>query len=363
MKTLTVILLATAIAAPSFAFAADAPAAQTKAKPAAAAKPAPFRASLNAFGQPNLGGVWTNASLTRLERDPKFGDRVAYTPAEVDALEGVRAADIVNGNKPTDTKLTTNEVNKSCEVRGFQGDTNCGYNAGWTDPGDSVMKVAGQGRTSFITFPADGRIPAGKPGIDPGPGRRPVNPNQNDNPEGRSYGERCIMSFGQSSGPVMQPQLYNNNYEFVQSKDSVGIWVEMVHDVKIVRLNAKHRTDGVRPWMGDSIGHYEGPTLVVETTNFPKAQALRGSWENLKVTEKFTRVAADRILYQFKVEDPTNWSQPWGGEYEFGKSKGLVYEYACHEGNYGLEGILAGARDEEQQAKDATGKKPVADAR
>jgi hypothetical protein len=348
---------------PSLAFAADAPAAKAKAKPAASAKPAPFKASLNAFGQPNLDGVWTNASLTRLERDPKFADRLAYTPAEVNALEGVRAADIVNGNKPTDTKLTTNEVNKSCEVRGFQGDTNCGYNAGWTDPGDSVMKVAGQGRTSFITFPADGRIPAGKPGIDPGPGRRPVSPIQNDNPEGRSLGERCIMSFGQSSGPVMQPQLYNNNYQFVQSKDSVGIWVEMVHDVKIVRLNAKHRTDGLRPWMGDSIGHYEGPTLVVETTNFPKAQALRGSWENLKVTEKFTRVAADRILYQFKVEDPTNWSQPWGGEYEFGKSKGLVYEYACHEGNYGLEGILAGARDEEQQAKDATGKKPVADAR
>jgi hypothetical protein len=233
------------------------------------------------------------------------------------------------------------------------------------------MRVAGQARTSFITFPANGRIPARVPGA-PDPGRRfgggegsrdAARPGQNDNPEGRSLGERCIMSFGQSSGPIMQPQLYNNDYQIVQSKDSVGIWVEMVHDVKIVRLNVPHRTDGVRPWMGDSVGHYEGPTLVVETTNFPQAQALQGSWQNLKVTEKFTRVAADRVLYQFKVEDPTVWTQPWGGEYEFGKAKGLVYEYACHEGNYGLEGILAGARDEERMAKEAAEKKPVADAR
>ena len=350
MKIISAILLVTAAATSGLSHAAD-------------AKPAPYKGALDAHGQPNLQGTWTNASLTRLERDPKYGDRLAYTPAETRSLDGDRAADIANGDKPTDTKLTTNEVNKSCELRGFQAGVGCAYNSGWTDPGDQVMTVAGQGRTSFITYPANGRIPPGKPGIDPGPGRRPVNPNQNDNPEGRSYGERCIMSFGQSSGPVMQPQLYNNDYEIVQSKDSVAFWVEMVHDVKIVHLKAKHRTDGVRPWMGDSIGHYEGPTLVVETTNFPKAQAMRGSWRNLKVTEKFTRVAADRILYQFKVEDPTNWDQPWGGEYEFGKAKGMVYEYACHEGNYGLEGILAGARDEEKQARDAAGKKPVADAR
>jgi hypothetical protein len=254
---------------------------------------------------------------------------------------------------------------------GFVG-TNCGYNAGWIDPGDRIMRVNGKPVTSFITFPANGRIPpslSGAPAVrvrgggnEGGEGSTaPQRPGQNDNPEGRSLGERCIMSFGQSSGPVMQPQLYNNNYQIVQSKDSVGIWVEMVHDVKIVHLNAKHRTDGVRPWMGDSIGHYEGPTLVVETTNFPQAQALRGAWQDLKVTEKFTRVAKDRILYQFTVEAPTVWAQPWGGEYEFGTAKGLVYEYACHEGNYGLEGILAGARDEERMAREAAAKR--ADAR
>ena len=162
------------------------------------------------------------------------------------------------------------------------------------------------------------------------------------------------MSFGSSSGPIMQPQLYNNTYQFVQSKDHVAIWVEMVHDVRIVRLNSKHRTDGVRPWMGDSIGWYDGDTLVVETVGFHPFQNLRGSSANLKMTERFTRVGPNRLLYQFKAEDPTVFAEPWGGEYEFNKATGSVYEYACHEGNYGLENILAGARAEEAEAATRT---------
>ena len=358
MKSIAVVLMATALAAPSLAGAKDAP----------ASGPNAYKGALSADGVPNLQGVWTNASLTRLERDPKFGDRAVYTPDETAALEGDRKALVAEQAAPTDPNATTAQINGSCEVKGYTGGPACGYNGAWTDPGDTVMRVAGQPRTSFVTLPANGRMPARLAGApDPGPrrgggeGSRDADrPGQNDNPEGRSLGERCIMSFGQSSGPVMQPQLYNSNYQFVQSKDSVAILVEMVHDVKIVRLNQPHRTDGVRPWMGDSIGHYEGPTLVVETTNFPRAQALQGSWQNLKVTEKFTRVAADRIHYQFKVEDSTVWAQPWGGEYEFGKAKGMVYEYACHEGNYGLEGILAGARDEERQAQERAQKQAAA---
>jgi hypothetical protein len=123
----------------------------------------------------------------------------------------------------------------------------------------------------------------------------------------------------------------------------------MVHDVRIIRLNSKHRTDGVRPWFGDSIGWYEGDTLVVETTNFPRSQGFQGSWENLKVTERFKRVAEDRVLYQFSVEDPATWDKPWGGEYEFGALGGSVYEYACHEGNYAMWNILAGSRQAERQ--------------
>ena len=324
-----------------------------------AAKPATaFKPPVNAFGQPDLQGYWTNASLTNMRRPAEYGDRLVMTPQEVAKLEGDNANAIEEGNKPTDPKLKVTDLPYSCG-RGFTG-VGCGYNAGWTDPGSTVMRVHGEPRTSFITFPANGQIPPAKAGAQaPGrPGGRPGGGGLGspDNPETRSLGERCIMSFGQSSGPVMLPQLYNNNYQIVQSKDAVAIWVEMVHDVKIIRIGAKHRTDGVRPWMGDSIGHYEGNTLVVETTNFPRAQNLGGSSENLKVTERFTRVAPNRMLYQFTVEDPTVWDKPWGGEYEFGPSKGLVYEYACHEGNYALEGILAGARHEEALAKTASAK-------
>ncbi len=158
----------------------------------------------------------------------------------------------------------------------------------------------------------------------------------------------------------MLPLLYNNTYKIVQGKDTVAIEVEMVHDVRIIRLNAVHRSDGLRPWFGDSIGHYEGGTLVVETTNFPPSQPFLGSWKNLKVTERFSRAGADRVLYQFKVEDPSVWTEVWGGEYEFSKAAGMLYEYACHEGNYGLPDILAGARAEEAAAAEKAGVKAVA---
>ena len=354
MKTIIAMALAAATPAPGLAFAADS-------ADAALSKPAVYKAALDAHGVPNLEGVWSNATLTPMERPRELGDRAVYTQAEAAAIDKGRAQDIVNGDKPTDPKLTVNEVNKTCDLRGFKADTGCAYNGGWTDPGDGVNRVAGQPRTSFITFPANGRIPPSKPGIVT-VNRAQAGMDRNDNPEDRSLGERCILHVTHAA-PVLQPALYNNNYQFVQSKTSVALLIEQTHDVRVIPLNAKHRTDGVRPWMGDSIGHYEGPTLVVETTNFPKPQALRGSWENLKVTERFTRVAADHILYQFKVEDPTVWDQPWGGEYELATAKGMIYEYACHEGNYALEAMLSGARYEEQAARDAAAKKPVADAR
>jgi hypothetical protein len=155
-----------------------------------------------------------------------------------------------------------------------------------------------------------------------------------DNPENRGLGERCIMGFGRNAGPPMLPNgFYNNNYQIVQTPKTVAIDVEMIHDTRIVRLNVPHRTDGVRPWMGDSIGHYEGDTLVVETTNIPQGQAFMGSWKNLKVTERFTRVTPTRVNYKFQVEDPDMWDQPWGGEYNFAPLRGILFEYACHEGN------------------------------
>ena len=180
-----------------------------------------------------------------------------------------------------------------------------------------------------------------------------------DNPESRGAGERCLTSFGRNAGPPMFPNgWYNNNYDFIQTPTEVAITVEMVHDMRHIRLNSKHRTDGIRPWFGDSIGWWDGDTLVVETTNIPQRMAYDGAWEHLTVTERFTRVGKNRMAYQFSIKDPTIWDKPWGGEYEFYPLKGDTHEYACHEGNYALAGILAGAREEEKMAASKSG--PVA---
>jgi hypothetical protein len=315
-----------------------------------------YKVPHNPWGQPDLEGVWTNASVTPLERDAaKYGDRLVMTPQELAAREKEEQDYIAEGDTPTDPNLKVTDLPVNCG-RGFSG-TNCGYNRGWTDPGETVMRVKGEPRTSFITFPATGRIPARKASAGAAPARGGGRLNVNDNPETKTLAERCLTSFGNSAGPVMLPLLYNNNYRIAQSKDSVAIWVEMVHDVRMIDLDRKeHLPSHIRPWFGDSIGHYEGNTLVVETSNYPRANAFRGAWEDLKVTERFTRVAADRILYQFKVEAPSVWSEPWGGEYEFGTSKGDIYEYACHEGNYALEDMLAGARAEDEAAKKTAAK-------
>ena len=325
---------------------------------AAAAAPAAgaYKAPMNAYGQPDLEGTWTNATLTVLERPKEYGTRKIMTAEEVAKIEGGAAQLFAADAAPRDPKVKTTDLPHDCGL-GFSG-AGCGYNAAWIDPGSTVMRVNGEPRTSFITDPPDGRLPAYKPGV--------TVPNMfmrahyGENPENQTLAERCLTSFGYSAGPVMLPLLYNNNYEIAQSKDTVAIVVEMVHDVRIIHIGGKHRTDGERPWMGDSIGWYEGPTLVVESTNFPQATALRGAWKELTVTERFTRVGPHRILYQFKVVDPTVWDASWSGEYEFSASKGRIFEYACHEGNYALAGILAGARADEAAA--AAGKTAAATA-
>jgi hypothetical protein len=309
--------------------------------------PGIYKPPLNNYGQPDLEGTWTNATLTVLERPKEYGARLIMTPEEVQKVEGDDAKMYAADAAPRDPKFKTTDLPHECG-KGFSG-AGCGYNFAWIDPGNNVMRVDGKPRTSFITDPADGRLPPTKPGV------VVENPylHYGENPENQTLAERCLSSFGNSAGPVMLPLLYNNNYEIAQSKDTVAIVVEMVHDVRIIRIGGKHRTDGGRPWMGDSIGWYEGATLVVETTNFPEATALHGAWKELKVTERFTRVAPHRILYKFKVEDATVWDRPWSGEYEFSPSKGRIFEYACHEGNYALAGILAGIRADESAAERA----------
>jgi hypothetical protein len=319
-----------------------------------AAEPS-YTAPRNAYGQPDLGENWTNASLTPETRPAALGDRAVYTAAEVAELQAAVAKEAELGNRPTDPNAPPPSVGGDKPAPGTRpefaaaGGAVGGYNYGWLDPGNTVMRVNGEPRTSIITT-ANGRPPPPKAGAAPEHfDYRDFN--NFDNPENRSLGERCILGFGRNAGPPMLANgFYNNDYQFTQSRDTVAILVEMVHDVRMVRLNGTHRTDGLRPWMGDSIGHWEGDTLVVETTNLPKAQAYHGAWKALKVTERFTRVAKDRLLYQFTVEDPTVWDKPWGGEYEFAPLKGIIYEYACHEGNYALEDMLAGARNEEAKA-------------
>jgi hypothetical protein len=322
------------------------------AKKAVSASNAPRTAD----GHSDFDGVWTNVFITQLERRPDLGERKVYTKEEAAKLEGAAIERFVEGNAPTDPSVgALDNTKKNCQGAGG---LDCGYNSGWKDSGTSLARVNGEPRTSLITSTSNGRVPPLKAGVRVarrGGGEGSADAGPNDNPEQRGLGERCLTSFGNSAGPVMLPLMYNNNYQFITTKDDVAILVEMVHDVRHIRLNAKeHLPSHIRPWFGDSIGHWEGATLVAETTNFPEAQNFRGSSKNLKVIEKFTRVGKDRLLYQFTVEDPTVWESAWSGEYEFGPAPGQVYEYACHEGNYGLEGILAGARAEEAAAAQKT---------
>lgn len=315
-----------------------------------------YKAPRNALGQPDLSGYWSNASLTPEARPAALGERLNYTPAEVAKLEGAVVDEVAAGNQVTDPNAPPPKAGGETAAAGTRpefaaaGGNVGGYNRGWLDPGAHVMRVDGQARTSIITT-KNGQAPPRKPNAPPAfaGGGAPGTPF--DDPERRSLGERCLLSFGRNAGPPMLANgFYNNNYQILQSRDHVAIVVEMVHDTRIVPLNAKHRTDGVRPWLGDSIGWWEGDTLVVETTNFPRAMAYRGAWEKLKVTERFTRRGKDRLHYAFTVEDADVWDAAWGGEYEFSPLEGRVMEYACHEGNYALEGILAGAREGERLA-------------
>jgi hypothetical protein len=319
------------------------------------AAPAAYHAPRAVDGQPDLQGNWTNASLTPLERPPAMGERKAMTPDEVKAIEGRRADIKAKDAAPTPTSLDANKLPCYAANLTSGGDNvDCGYNAFWTDHGDAVMRVNGEPRTSLITVPANGRMPARLP-RKPGSGPtvvRGVYGRAGENPENQTLAERCITSFANHAGPVMLPSFYNSNYQIVQGRDAVAILVEMIHDVRIVRLNSQHNP--MRSWYGDSIGHYEGDTLVVETTNYNPNEALFGGSANMVVTERFTRVGPKRLRYEFKVEDPSVWVTPWGGEYEFSPSKGPVYEYACHEGNYALPDILAGARLEEAEAAKKT---------
>ena len=316
------------------------------ATPTLAQKAPAYHAPRTAYGQPDLQGNWTTATITPLTRDARFGVRNVLTRAKADALEKATRDQVARADAPTPPDATVKDLkNADCGADGISG-LNCGYNQGWKDPGTTLIDINGEKRASIITAPANGQFPARAAGA--APARRTAG-NRADNPESFELGERCLLSFGSSGGPPMLPLMYNNTYQIVQSKDEIAIDVEMVHDVRHVRLNAPHGPPGLKLWMGDSIGRWDGDTLVVETVNMRPEQGLRGGSPNQKVTERFTRIGPDKIAYRFTVEDPA-YAAPLSGEVAMNATKGQVYEYACHEGNYALSGMLAGARAQEKQS-------------
>jgi hypothetical protein len=233
-----------------------------------------------------------------------------------------------------------------------------GYNTFWIDPGSNAFEIDGKYRTSIIIDPLDGRQPAR---TERGRAKMADNfssfthkntgtawwldqtgPGPYDGPEELALAERCLLGF--SGGPPMIPSLYNNYLTVQQTDDHVMILLEMVHDARIIRLNSEHAPERYRSWLGDSIGWWEGNTLVVDTTNFREDTGLYGADENLHIVERFSKLKNGDMLYHFTVDDPTAWEAPWSGEYAWRRSDNKVYEYACHEGNYAMSNILRGAR-------------------
>ena len=299
------------------------------------------------FGQPDLQGVWSNASNTRLTRPATMKALVMTDEEEARA----RAANPSNIRQQTDD----NQKTEDGLLDGKDLAAGRGYNAFWIDPGTSYANVKGTWRTSWIVDPPSGQVPFSDEGrklltsIRGSRGRG----SGYDNPEERGAGERCIVGFGGSGGPPMMNVLYNNNYQIIQSPDHVVIVVEMNHDARVIPLNAEHKPAALNKYLGDSIGWWEGDTLVVETINInPEGGGQAQVTPAGKIIERFTRYSATQVLYEFEVHDPALYSQVWKGEVGLNRVNDQVYEYACHEGNHGLLGILEGGRAADRSGKD-----------
>jgi hypothetical protein len=303
-----------------------------------------YTAPRTANGVPDLQGIWTNNTITPLTRPREF-ERLVLTADEARQLESSVAAFSEQQDQPSDP-------DREAPTKG-RIDLQDSYNNFWFDDGTHVAQINGEYRSSLITDPADGQVPAYTAEAQDRMAReREIRSRagQFDGPEMRPLPERCLLSFGSSSGPPMLPILYNNHYQIVQSPGYVMILVEMVHDARFIRISETPLPQVLQPWLGDSLGHWEGETLVVTTGNFNANQRFRNSSDQLQVTERFTRVAENRINYSFTVHDPETFVQDWSAEIPMLATEDRLYEYACHEGNYALSGVLAGARLEESGA-------------
>ena len=314
-------------------------------------------------GRPDLSGTYDVSTLTPMQRPTELGEKMSLTDEEAASIAAAEARRMAERNAPSDP-------NRGAPPQGGDGSAGAagnvgGYNSFWIDRGTGAFRIGGEWRTSILVDPPNGRFPpvteerqaAFRAAREAGPPRRAQNdgtaywleagldaPGPYDNMEQRPYAERCILSFGSTSGPPMLPALYNNHKRIVQGEDTIMILIEMVHDARIVRMNAEHDPPELKKWLGDSIGWWEGDTLVVETTNFVDRPAFRQGSGNMTVTERFRMQNADTLIYTFTVEDPSVWTAPFRGEYAWPRSENKVFEYACHEANYALEGIMKGAR-------------------
>ncbi|MGH9385550.1 MAG: hypothetical protein ACRD2N_14810 [Vicinamibacterales bacterium] len=309
-----------------------------------------------ADGKPDLQGTYDIASMTPLERPA--GTPLVMSKEEAAKFERERAERVERLARPSSGDRSAPPVGGVGPAGGVGG-----YNNFWIDNGTQYYTIDGQKRRSIIVDPPDGRVPAQTPearqraasrfarptsdGQENDPGFD--GPNAYDDIERRPLGERCLLGFGSTSGPPILPVLYNNLHQIVQTADSVMILTEMVHDARIIRMNSEHLPKTIRKWLGDSVGRWEGDTLVVDTTNFTDKTRFRGSSENLHVVERFSRIDAKTLRYQFTVEDRSTWVKPWSGEEAWPATSDLMYEYACHEANYAMENILRGARFREKR--------------
>jgi len=281
-------------------------------------------------GHPDLQGIWDFRSAPPLERPARFTGREFMSTDEAAAYE--REALAREDGRPPDDARTEQSVHPSW----------------WLDYG---KKVVGTLRTSLIIDPPDGKIPKQSEEGQRRAAERRVAARTHgpaDSYENRSLQERCIT---RGLPEVLLPGPYNNNLQIVQTPTHVVLLTEMIHDARVVPMNSPHAPPSLRGWMGDSRGKWEGDTLVVDTTNFTDRTNFRGSGANLHLVERFTRIDANTLEYRFTVDDPTTWTRPWTAAYPMVKTAGPIYEFACHEGNYGLRNILSGARAEELELK------------
>jgi len=333
MFRLTCLAIAVALAAS----AADA-------SPAAAA----YHAPRTKFGTPDLQGIWNNTALTFLQRPPIFKALIA-TDKEEAMMVGMfkKMAGSIIDPAPIDPKLPAPPQVKEAPQSDY------------IEMPLQLARINGQPRSSWIVEPADGRLPFSDAEKKLRAAAAKA-PEVFDNIEDRDTQERCLTAIGSPEGPPMMNTGFNGNYQILQTRDYVTILVEMNHDVRIIRMNDRgHLPAAITPWLGDSVGWWEGETLVVETTNVDvrgHVYSLGGGFRyspKTKITERFTRTSKTDILYEFSVDDPEVFSKVWKAEMPMRAAKGPIYEYACHEGNYSLPNILAGARVEEAAAKAA----------